>query len=49
MSSELKLYYVTGKDFYGVKRSVKTYAHTPAEARDNALWVLEKPGRVKRG
>lgn len=49
MNGEFKLYYVTGKDFYGVQRSVKTYARNPAEARDNALWILEKPGRVKRG
>lgn len=49
MSNETKLYYVTGKDFSGNSRTVKTYARNPAEARDNALWVLEKPGRVRRG
>jgi hypothetical protein len=45
----LKLYYVAGKDFYGADRVVKTYARNPAEARDNALWILEKAGRVRRG
>lgn len=47
--TEQKLYYVTGKDFSGNTRTVKTYAKSPAEARDNAMWVLEKAGRVKRG
>lgn len=41
-----KLYYVVGKDFMGNQKSVKTYASNPAEARDNAGWVLAKPGRV---
>ena len=44
-----KLYYVTGKDFYGQTRTVKTYAKTVAEARYNAGWVLETPGIVRRG
>lgn len=44
-----KLYYVTGKDSWGEKRTVKTYAKNPAEARANASWVLDTPGVVRRG
>jgi len=46
---EPKLYYVTGKNWYGETQTVKTYARTVAEARDNALWVLKKAGKVVRG
>lgn len=49
MGKDEKLYYVTGKDFMGNPRTVKTYAKTPAEARDNAGWILVKPGVVRRG
>ena len=49
MNQEMKLYYVTGKDSYGVKRTVKTYAMTPAGARWNAGYVLSTPGVVRRG
>lgn len=45
----MKLYYVTGKDYYGSLRTVKTYALTPAGARYNAGYILSTPGRVKRG
>lgn len=45
---EPRLYYVTGRDAFG-PRTVKTYAHSPAEARDNASWVLVTRGRVTRG
>lgn len=44
-----KLYYVTGKDVYGNTRTVKTYAHTPADARWNAGYILMTPGKVRRG
>jgi hypothetical protein len=49
MNTDEKLYYVTGKDSRGDKRTVKTYARTPAEARSNASWVLWTPGVVRRG
>lgn len=45
----MKLYYVTGYNDYGVQTTVKTYARTPAEARDNAGWKLATPGTVRRG
>jgi hypothetical protein len=49
VNTEGKLYYVTGKDFYGNPRTVKTYARNPRGARWNAGFVLATPGRVKRG
>lgn len=49
MNGEDKLYYVTGKDWYGNTATVKTYAQNPAQARDNALWKLQTAGRVRRG
>lgn len=47
-NTEPRLYYVTGRDAYG-PRTVKTYAHNPAEARWNAGWILITPGTVRRG
>lgn len=44
----MKTYYVTGRDIYGVMKTVKTEARNPAEARDNAAWVLVTPGTVHR-
>lgn len=44
-----RIYYVTGKDSRGEKRTVKTEARTPTEARANASYVLDTPGRVTRG
>ena len=49
MNENEKLYYVTGKDVHGNKRTVKTYAANPAGARANASWVLWTPGVVRRG
>jgi hypothetical protein len=48
MDKDHKVYYVTGKDFMGNTRTIKTYARTPAEARYNAGWILVKPGVVRR-
>lgn len=45
----MKTYYVTGLDIYGCTKTVKTEARNPAEARDNAGWVLTTPGTVRRG
>lgn len=47
--SEMKLYYVTGKNFHGAQQTVKTYALTPAGARWNAGYVLATSGVVRRG
>lgn len=44
----MTLYYVTGIDDYGQRRTVKTEAANPAQARWNAGWVLRTPGKVQR-
>ena len=49
MNDGMKLYYVTGKDFMGNTKTVKTYATDPKQARWNAGWVLATPGTVRRG
>ena len=41
-----KLYYVVGKNFMGGVETVKTYALSPAGARDNAGWKLATVTRV---
>lgn len=51
MATEPRLYYVEGKGWYGERVVVKTYAYSPAEARDNAQWKFnwDSKGIVRRG
>jgi hypothetical protein len=47
--AEPKIYYVSGKDWYGCPRVVKVHAFSPADARYRSEFVLVKGGKVRCG